>query len=78
MFMFFLHVLFVAAIICPSLDAPTNGHFKNTCTNTYGSTCQIECASGYELIGNSDLRCNEAGPSPCVGAWNSHLPTCKG
>ena len=60
---------------CNALENITNGIFENpNCTIDtlyYEDMCMASCNSGYDLIGDSHIQCNE------TGVWNITItPTC--
>ncbi|CAH1274490.1 NOTCH2 [Branchiostoma lanceolatum] len=43
---------------CQQLQPPVYAHFTSRiCDNSYGTTCQITCATGYQLSGSSNATC---------------------
>ena len=60
--------MFLAEIICPDLDIPTNG-LPLVCANTddsyysYGAACRFSCDDGYILVGSAKLACGGDGSS---------------
>uniref|UniRef100_A0ACB8F2Q0 Uncharacterized protein n=1 Tax=Sphaerodactylus townsendi TaxID=933632 RepID=A0ACB8F2Q0_9SAUR len=62
------------AIQCPVLHAPDNGHFN--CSHphedfAYGSSCNLFCNTGFQLVGSDILDCTAS------GNWTERLPSCK-
>ncbi|XP_035690033.1 CUB and sushi domain-containing protein 3-like [Branchiostoma floridae] len=58
-----------AAVQCPALTAPTNGAVSGT--NDYNVIAIFTCDPGYNLVGNSAVRCLE------TGNWDAAFPTCS-
>ncbi|XP_067130389.1 P-selectin-like [Centruroides vittatus] len=54
---------------CPLMYQPTFGRI-DSCDNSVGSVCRIRCQPGYELLGNSILKCNQD------GVWSGNPPSC--
>ncbi|XP_035694585.1 sushi, von Willebrand factor type A, EGF and pentraxin domain-containing protein 1-like [Branchiostoma floridae] len=43
---------------CQRLHPPVHAHFTSrTCDNSYGTTCQVACSTGYQLSGSSNATC---------------------
>ncbi|XP_053409112.1 uncharacterized protein LOC123561493 isoform X2 [Mercenaria mercenaria] len=59
-------------IACGQLDAPANGRADFTCPANF-ENCQVRfsCNSGYELISQDVLRCQEN------STWSGNSPTCN-
>ncbi len=59
------------AVGCPPLSQPDNGHLSCSGGNqTFNSTCQFKCNSGFLMIGSSALTCG------VTGVWSGPRPVC--
>uniref|UniRef100_A0A670HRM2 p-selectin n=1 Tax=Podarcis muralis TaxID=64176 RepID=A0A670HRM2_PODMU len=63
------------AVKCPGLPKPDNGHLN--CTHplghfAYGSSCNVSCSAGFQLLGQEMLDCT------AQGRWTEQLPQCQG
>ncbi|XP_045205733.2 CUB and sushi domain-containing protein 3-like [Mercenaria mercenaria] len=54
---------------CNNIDAPANGDVSIT-TMSYGATAVVSCISGYDLVGETHLKCTEN------GSWSDEVPSC--
>lgn len=63
--------MFLAEIKCDPPFPPRNGgiQLRNA---RFGATVVFYCDEGYELVGNSSLRCMDD------GYWNGIEPKCRG
>ncbi|XP_077784322.1 P-selectin isoform X3 [Podarcis muralis] len=62
------------AVKCPGLPKPDNGHLN--CTHplghfAYGSSCNVSCSAGFQLLGQEILDCT------AQGRWTEQLPQCQ-
>ena len=72
-------LLFLAAIVCPALTAPTNGQVSYDMTSPYqiGTEATFTCNAGFSLNGAVDmLTCADDDQSDTVGTWGGTEPTC--
>ena len=66
-------------ILCPNLTAPLNGSVYFTAQNlTVGVTAFYSCDSGYSLVGNGTIMCEQDDQADTVGVWSDDPPTCDG
>ncbi|XP_078681624.1 uncharacterized protein LOC144916369 [Branchiostoma floridae x Branchiostoma belcheri] len=59
-----------AATQCPILTAPDNGALSPEGANSYNDVVTFTCNQGYELEGNSSVRCQ------ADRTWSGPVPTC--
>ncbi|KAI8513359.1 carbohydrate binding [Branchiostoma belcheri] len=59
-----------AATQCPTLTAPDNGTLSPGGANSYNDVVTFTCNRGYELEGNSSVRCQ------ADRTWSGPVPTC--
>ncbi|XP_078681734.1 uncharacterized protein LOC144916481 [Branchiostoma floridae x Branchiostoma belcheri] len=59
-----------AATQCPTLTAPDNGTLSPGGANSYNDVVTFTCNQGYELEGNSSVRCQ------ADRTWSGPVPTC--
>ena len=65
----------MSEIMCPSLEAPMSGQFRNPFEARYGSTLVVDCDKDYFLSGDNDVECTDE-DNDGVGEWDKTLPTC--
>ncbi|XP_041791564.1 L-selectin-like isoform X2 [Chelmon rostratus] len=59
------------AVECPPLSEPDNGyHSCSGGSQTFNSTCQFNCNSGFRLIGSPGVTCG------VTGVWSGPRPAC--
>ena len=71
--------LFLAAIVCPALTAPTNGQVSYDMTSPYeiGTVATFTCNAGFSLNGAVDmLTCADDDQLDTVGTWGGTEPPC--
>ncbi|KAK5870182.1 hypothetical protein PBY51_024837 [Eleginops maclovinus] len=60
-----------ASVRCPPLPRPDNGYLSCFGGNlTFNSTCRFECNRGFQIIGSSEVTCED------TGVWSGLRPTC--
>ncbi|XP_072179392.1 LOW QUALITY PROTEIN: uncharacterized protein [Diadema setosum] len=77
----------VKVVRCLPLFAPGNGAVtltsgQGSCEGgaVLGSTCQVECNTGFDLSSNetvANLRCVQQEEGTTIGAWDNPLPLCE-
>ncbi|RWS31764.1 P-selectin-like protein [Leptotrombidium deliense] len=56
---------------CPPVTAPTHGGItKATCGNSIGTVCEFYCNPGFQLNGQTSIKCLAS------NTWSSSVPTC--
>ncbi|RWR98882.1 P-selectin-like isoform X1, partial [Dinothrombium tinctorium] len=59
------------SVNCPQIKAPENGQIVgNVCPSTEGSSCQFQCNNGFQLVGQSYIKCEKV-------KWSSSVPKCE-
>lgn len=67
----------VSAVRCPILGNSNVSAGSLNCSHpiarhSYNSTCETRCDTGYEPIGQQQIRCDQG------GQWTASVPTCRG
>ncbi|XP_075545715.1 sushi, von Willebrand factor type A, EGF and pentraxin domain-containing protein 1-like [Dermacentor variabilis] len=63
---------FCDKVRCPALRAPSNGKLQcSSNTFEFGTTCEVTCSVGHNLVGNPTVTCS------IKGTWIGQLPRCE-
>ena len=76
-----LYVYILISVNCGNPPRPTNGSISSLNGTVRGSVANYECDTGYKLVGNSSIVCQDDGewstPPVCLGMCENYYEWCS-